>query len=108
MEELNEEVKQFLTTVFEKNSKPTDDSDEFMELIKYSTKVYTTIVGHHRWYDDELNVVKIDGKYIGYLDYYMTGDACAYDMDLHFDWSSVAFYESYPVTKTEYRPITTK
>lgn len=110
MEKLDKKVKEFLITVLKEKGKFTDDIDkltgEFIDLFYCDSKnVYNTIVGQHRWYDDELNVVEIGGRYIGYLDYYMTGDACASDMDLDFDWSAVQFYEPHTVTKTEYRPV---
>ena len=104
MEKLDKNIKEYiieyLTSI---GDSPTEDY--IMDIIRYGKTVSTEIVGQHRWYDDQLKVTKIGDRFVGFLDYYMTGDACASDMDLEFDWESVSFYESYEVIVTKYKPM---
>jgi hypothetical protein len=101
---LNPEMQKFLENVCLREGFGTTDKD-FAELLSESGEVYSEIGDAHRWYDEKTVVVKIDGKFIQYEGYHLTGDDSASDMGLEFDLSSVQFCEPYEVTVTKYRPL---
>lgn len=101
---LKAEVRKVLEEVCKKNGWGTTDSD-FAEVLSEGKEVYSEIGYSHRWYDEELRVVEVDGNLFMFDDYHITGDNSKSDMDLDFDLSSVNFCEAYQVTVTKYCPL---
>lgn len=86
---MNEKVKQHLIQYALKHGYSEEEINLEEILREEGTQVHSEIVSSHRWYDDEEIIVELDGMYIRYYDYHITGDNSAYDMGLEFDESSV-------------------
>lgn len=104
---LNHEIRKVLEGVCLRKGWGTTDSDlvEVLTESAESKELYSEIGPSHRWYDEKMVVVQIEGKLIQYDDYHLTGDISASEMGLEFDLSSVKFCEAYQVTVTKYRPV---
>lgn len=85
---MNEKIKAHLTAYCQKNGWGTSDKD-LMESISEQKTIHKEIVGSHRWYDDEIRVIEIDGMLLQYAGFHFTGDHSMRDMDLEYDLDSV-------------------
>lgn len=93
---MTEKIKQHLVEYAASKNWQTDD-DTLFEIVRESKEVYSEKISSHRWYDDTFIVVEVNGMYIGYHDFYMTGDNNASDMGLDYDINSIC--EVRPVEK---------
>ena len=78
-------VREFLTKFNQRKGYETDDEGLVETLIECSREVQRIPFSKHRWYHKELVVVDIEGTYIKFIDYLITGDSSMSDMDLRYD-----------------------
>ena len=78
---------------------------DFVEILTDLNPIYSKNIGEHRWYDDMLHVVEIDGKFIGYHWYHITGDMGWDDMGLTLNLDSVKFYEPKEIVTIIYKEV---
>ena len=73
-------------------------------MLRDAENIYEEIIDHHRHWDDCRYVVKIGGKFVGYVDEYATGDMAG---DLGFEFDPNTICEMKPVSKTVivYKPL---
>ena len=92
---MNEKIKNHLIAYAKKEGWEIDENDpkELMEIITEANSIYKENLGSHRWYDDELNIVNVDGMLIGYNGFHITGDNSMYDMGLEYDLDQVCEVE---------------
>lgn len=86
-------VRDFLTDYNKKLGYGTTDEDLADTLLGASKKVWTGDSDEHRWYILQETVVEIDGKFILFDDYIITGDNSMRDMDLEYDLDAARFVE---------------
>jgi len=86
-------VREFLTEYNKKDGYGTDDDELIETLIEYGNIVHREGRDIHRWYMCDTVVTEIDGTYIKYIDYTITGDSCMRDMDLKYDLDSAKIVE---------------
>lgn len=82
-----------------------EDADDttLWEILTEGDEIESEIVSEHRWYDDERKVVKVEGMFIEYYDYHITGDNTSWDMGLENQFDTICEVEPYEVTVTKYR-----
>jgi hypothetical protein len=78
--------------------------DDIIETIRESKKVWQDEGDVHRWYILNTRVVCIDGMYIGFDHFTITGDNSASDMGLEFDKKSICEYEAKEKVVEIYEP----
>ena len=86
-------VREFLIDYNKKHGYDIDDYSLIETLIEVGTNVYSGDQDEHRWYICETVVNEIDGVYIQYTDYIITGDNSMRDMDLSYDIDSAQIVE---------------
>lgn len=103
---LNEEIQKLLDAHNASKGFPVTIGNAVEALLE-GREVFSELGGSHRWYDEEIRVVEIDGNLFQYAWYHVTGDTSISDMGLDFDLSSVELVEEYTetVVVTKYRPI---
>ena len=89
-------VREFLTTYNEKHGYGIDDGCLIESLIEEGVVVHKGDTDQHRWYIMQECVSEIEGVYIRFTDYIITGDMGMADMDLSYDLDSAEI-----VTKRE-------
>lgn len=98
-----EEVKEVIVAAcIADGFEPTEGN--LIETLTEADEFYRETVGSHRWWNDELRVVKIGDSFIGYLWANSTGDTGLGDLGWEFDLSSVIFYESKEIVKVVFVP----
>ncbi len=80
-------------------SNPCLDEDDAWEMLCGADTKYSKKIDERRWYNLEEKVVEINGKFISFTDYDITGDGSASDMDLKTMWEQI--YEVFPVEKMQ-------
>jgi hypothetical protein len=85
-------VREFLKQVSEKKGYGVTDAD-LIELLTEGNKVHSEGRDEHRWYICETVVCEVDGTYIQFTDYIITGDGNMQDMDLEYDLDSAKIVE---------------
>jgi len=92
---MNEQsVREFLTAINIKEDWDIDDESLGETLVDHGRKVYSGEQDSHRWYIREIgSVQQIEGRFIQYDDYIITGDNSMSDMDLHYDIDNAKFVE---------------
>lgn len=102
---MNAKIREHLEKICKRDGYSTDD-DSLLETVTEAKELYTELGDSHRWYDEMLKVVEVEGMVLGFIDYHTTGDANASDMDLDpLQLDNVAEYEPVEVTKTIYKPV---
>jgi hypothetical protein len=97
----SEEITKILTDECVKDGfEPTEAN--ILDTLTEAKEVYREIVGEHRWYEDLLKVVEIDGRFIGFIWGNVTGDNCLSDIGWVFKKQSAKFYVPIQVTVTKY------
>ena len=87
-------VREFIREYNIKNGWTADDDDDLMEtLLDGSEHVETIHLDAHRWYIAAVTIVKLNGRYIKFDDYVITGDNSVSDMGLEYDLDSAKFVE---------------
>lgn len=100
---MKEKIKTFLIAYCQSKGWSTSDKD-LEEVLVEQMPVFKEIGSAHRWYDDEFRVVEIDGRFIGFNWYHVTGDNSISDMDLELDTSSVCFVDKKQKMVDYYEP----
>jgi len=86
-------VREFLKKVNEEHGWGTDDDSLIETLIDYGVTVHTEGMDEHRWYICQTKVNQIDGTFIAFTDYIITGDNSMSDMDLKHDLETARIVE---------------
>lgn len=103
----NEEVKKVLVEeCVAAGYEPTDPN--LIETLTEGKVVYKETTGSHRWWNDELQVIQIGDKFIGFDWANSTGDAGLSDLGWKFCLDTVQFYAPVEVTVTKYLPLPLK
>jgi hypothetical protein len=79
-----ETAREFLTKIAVKEGWDTDD-DGLGEILCEGNIVHTGKDDVHRWYIRRPTVTEVEGVFIKFWDYIITGDNSMSDMDLHYD-----------------------
>ena len=79
------DVREFLSAYNEKKGWSTDDDTLIETMVHTGKVVHREGRDEHRWYVCETAVTEIDGTFIQYTDYLITGDNSMSDMDLEYD-----------------------
>lgn len=103
----NEEVKATLSVACISDGYEPNDQN-LIETLTEAKLVYKETVGEHRWWNDELRVVKIGDSYFGFMWANSTGDTGLSDLGWEFDFGSVDFYESKEVIQIVFVPVSKK
>ena len=69
------------------------DYDNMSEILECGEVVWEGERDQHRWYIRLPVVVKLEGYYIHYTSYIITGDGCMDDMDLQYNLDAAHFVE---------------
>lgn len=85
-------VREFLKQVNEKHGLGTDE-ESLIETLVDGVILHRSGRDEHRWYICETVVTDIDGTYIQYTDYVITGDNSMSDMDLRYDLDAAKIVE---------------
>lgn len=85
-------VREFLKKHNEAKGYGVDDGD-LIETLTEGNRVHVEGRDEHRWFFCETAVNEIDGVFIQYTDYLITGDASMSDMDLEYDLDSAEIVE---------------
>lgn len=94
-------VREFLKKVNQEHGWDVDDFSLAETLIDYGTVVHRSGQDQHRWYICQTAVTEIDGTFIAFTDYIITGDNSMSDMDLHYDLDAAKIVERKERTITE-------
>jgi len=86
-------VREFLTEYNKNNGYDIDDDSLIETMVYVGKKVHREGIDEHRWYICETVVNEIDGTYIEFTDYIITGDNSMSDMDLEYDLDSAKIVE---------------
>jgi len=87
-------VREFLKEYSESKGWPVESDEDLVETLLDATKHVLTIQHEqHIWYIAAETVVELDGRYIKYNDYVITGDDNAADMGLEYDLDTARFVE---------------
>lgn len=97
---MNDKVRAHIEAHAKKEGWTIESDEDLIEVVTEANEISSTIEGSHRWYDVTWNVVEIDGMYIGYAGYHITGDNNMFDMGLEYDLDT--FQECKRVEKTVY------
>jgi len=87
-----ETVKELLESICVREGYEVDE-DIMIEFLEDANVVYTGERDVHRWYIIEDVVVELEGYYIAWYNYIITGDGCMSDMDLEYDLDAAYFVE---------------
>ena len=88
-----ETVKELLESICIRDGYEVDHDNMSEVLSEYGERVWEGKRDQHRWYIRLPVVVKLEGYYIKYWDYIITGDGCMSDMDLEYDLDEAYFVE---------------
>ena len=99
----NEVVKAVLAVACISDGFETNERN-LIETLTEADVFFKETVGTHRWWNDELRVVKIGDNYIGYLWANSTGDTSLSDLGWEFNLSSAKFYEPKEVVQVIFVP----
>jgi len=99
-ESIREHVAQYCRT---KGWKPNDAT--IIEAIREAKRLHREEVGQHRWWNDYLYVVEVDGMIIGYLDSETTGDRSAWEVGCEFDPTTICRMRAVEKTVITYEDI---
>lgn len=86
-------VKDFLTDYCKKNGWGVTYDDLAEALVECGKIVHKGKQDEHRWYILQTVVAELDGKFIQYKNYIITGDNSMSDMDLHYNLDEAKFVE---------------
>lgn len=86
-------VKEIFTPILEKEGyKPSEDG--IIEyIIEFGEEVWTGDTDEHRWYILEETVHDVDGIFVKFDKYIITGDKSMDDMDLSYDLNDFSIVE---------------
>jgi len=87
------DIRKFLTAIANKEGWDADDNGLAEILTDYGKVIHKGEQDEHRRYIAEERVTEIEGKFIQYTDYIITGDDCMEDMDLSYDLDEAKFVE---------------
>lgn len=76
----------------------TSTDQDIIEVLAETDHIYEEKIKSHRWWDEVIRVVEIDGMFIGFEYAVSTGDASATELGYVFDIDRM--WEMRPVTKT--------
>ena len=99
------ELRKFLSEYSTSKGWGDDESDLVEVMVECGKTVWRDPdTDRHRWYICQDVVVDIDGTFIKYTDYIITGDSSMYDMDLSYslDSSCIVTKKTRTVTETYY------
>ena len=88
-----ETVREFLTKLNQAKGYDVDDDSLVETLIESGTQVNSYGRDEHRWYICEQVVNELEGLFIEFTDYIITGDNSMDDMDLSYDLDAARFVE---------------
>ena len=80
-------VRQFLIEYNKSKAWGVDDGD-LAETLTEAKRVHTGSTDEHRWYIEQEVVSEVDGTFISFTDYIITGDNNMGDMGLSYDLDS--------------------
>lgn len=86
-------AREFLTKYNELNGYPTHEESLIESLVELGKIVHREGRDVRRWYIKERVVKELDGVYIQYTDYILTGDNNASDMGLEYDLDEAIIVE---------------
>lgn len=86
-------VREFLKQYNKVNGFGTDEYSLIEALVDSGEVVHREGRDEHRWYICETVVKNIDGTYIKYIDYLITGDSCMNDLGLKYDIDAASIVE---------------
>ena len=97
-------VKEFLTAINKREGYSIDDEALVETLVETGERVFSGYQDVHRWYITEEVVNEVEGRFIMFTDYIITGDNGMDDMDLSYDLEKAYFVEkkTREVTETYY------
>jgi len=87
-----ESVRDFLTEYNQKKGWGLDE-DTLIESMTEGKTVWKGDLDEHRWYIIQQVVVDIEGTFIRFFDYIITGDNSMSDMDLEYDLNEAEIVE---------------
>lgn len=102
---MKEDVRNFLVEYAEKNNWDTTDQDLWEIVTECGEEVYSELESEHRWWDEWFYVVKIEDKYIGYVNAKANRDESVSELGYYKDIDSICFCEPKEITTTIYKPI---
>lgn len=87
-------VREFIQGYNKKNGFGEDDDDLIESILDNGKVVYEdSYLDEHRWYACREIVVDLDGVFIKFMSYIITGDASMDDMDLHYSLEDMAIVQ---------------
>jgi len=99
---MQQKFKDWLIQYAESKDYDTDDNS-LMEIITEADEVERETYSSSRWYDTQTVVVKIEDKFVSYIDYHITGDNSMFDMGLEYNLADCEEVEPYETIVTKYR-----
>lgn len=98
-------LREFLSSYSASNGWGTTEQDMIEVMVECGKHVWSdSDTDQHRWYICQEVVVDIDGTFIKYTDYIITGDNGMADMDLQYslDSASIVTKKTREITETYY------
>ena len=102
--EMDEKVKKHLIKYCNSKGYPIDDETLF-EVIMEGKNLHREEVSQHRWWNNYLYVVEIDGMIIGYVYGEANRDVSMSDLGYEFDSSSICEMEPVEKVVISYVPV---
>lgn len=103
---MNQKIKDYVKAYCLKKGYECETDEDILEtILESSEEVWSGESDSHRWYDLIETVVDLDGLFIGYQRYHITGDNCMSDMGLEYNLDDFVLVEPKEVMTTIYVPI---